>query len=182
MSELSPIVGYRCWIMEAERPVLRSVAMRYEWPTDTAVAKCMNSPKDDPPKHTAPWDNCRCGLHARTTLAGCTEEYPYYPVHGYWAYQAAHPSGLMIMGAVLLWGDTHRGEKVIRSQYGKVLCLTDKPDVWAERMGSNNPTAISQERRDQRAVTLVAIQEAYGVPMIEWDGVEMYASEFGDKA
>ena len=100
----TPIVGFRCWVLELGKPVLKSMAMRFEWPAgEIAEATCMYSPHD-PPRHQAPDEGCRCGLHARTTPQGCGEEYPYYPVHGYWAYRSAPTSGLMAMGAVLMWG------------------------------------------------------------------------------
>jgi hypothetical protein len=176
----TPIVGFRCWVLELGKPVLKSMAMRFEWPAgEIAEATCMYSPHD-PPRHRAPDDGCRCGLHARTTPEGCGEEYPYYPVHGYWAYRSAPTSGLMAMGAVLMWGVTLRGKRVIRAQYARVLCLTEKPDLWAPRSGSNDPSRVSSENVARRHQTLEEICAAYAVPMVPFASVARYASEFGD--
>jgi hypothetical protein len=48
MNDIStPIVGFRCWVLELGRPVLKSVAMRYEWPAgQVAEALCMCSPHE----------------------------------------------------------------------------------------------------------------------------------------
>lgn len=178
----TPIVGFRCWVLELGRPVLKSVAMRFEWPAGRDVeAVCMCSPHE-PGRHVAPDERCRCGLHARTTADGCAEEYPYYPVHGYWAYRSAPSSGLMAMGAVLMWGATLRGRRVIRSQYARVLCLTERPDIWAPRSGSNDPSTVSRENVARREQTLEAICREYGVPMVPMSFVTRYAGEFGDLA
>jgi hypothetical protein len=181
MDDISnPIVGFRCWVLELGRPVLKSVAMRYEWPAGSvAEALCMCSPHE-PAKHPAPDERCRCGLHARTTLDGCTEEYPYYPVHGYWAYRSAPTSGLMAMGAVLMWGGTLRGKRVIRAQYSRVLCLTEKPDLWAPRNGSNDPSRVSSENVARRQTTIEQICSAYAVPLVPFASVARYAAEFGE--
>jgi hypothetical protein len=129
--------------------------------------------------HVAPDDRCKCGLHARTTLEGCTEEYPSYPVHRYWADRTTPSSGLA-MGAVLMWGVTLRGSKVIRSQYAQVLCLTEKPELWASSGGANNPSAVPAENIASRQATLDAICTDYGVPIVPFESVTQYASEFGD--
>jgi hypothetical protein len=160
--------------------VLKSVAMRYEWPAgQVAEALCMCSPHE-PAKHPAPDERCRCGLHARTTLDGCTEEYPYYPVHGYWAYRTSPASGLMTMGAVLMWGTILRGRRVIRAESARVLCLTERPDPWSPRSGTNDPSRISAEMVESRRRTLEQVCVAYGVPMVPYASVARYASEFGD--
>lgn len=177
--ELHPVVGFRCWVLALGEPKLRSVAMRYDWPVTEAVATCLTKPSDPPP-HDAPDANCRCGLHARTTIAGVVEEYPYYPVHGYWAYRSAPTSGLMCMGVVLMYGNICRGEKVIRAEKARLLCMTDKVDLWKERSGSNDPSKISQENVQKRAETLDKICEAYSVPMIPWAYATHYAAEFGE--
>ena len=178
-----PVIGFRAWILQYEPELqLKAVAMNYLWPVGTAEASCMTGPKTEPPKHPAPADGCRCGLHARTTLAGVLEEYPYYPVHGYWGYAMhANPNrNFMVMGAVLMWGDIHRGDKVIRASHSRVLCLTDKDNPWVERQGSINPAGIAQDRRDERAKAIESICQAYGIPMVPYDTCEMYASEFGE--
>jgi hypothetical protein len=176
----TPIVGFRCWVLELGLPVLKSVAMKYEWPAGHVVEAACKLSSHEPPKHEAPDESCRCGLYARTTLEGCTEEYPYYPVHGHWAYGRAPRSGLMAMGAVLMWGITLRGRRVIRAQFTRVLCLTEKPDLWAPRSGANDPSTVSQETVDGRQETIEIICREYGVPMVPFRAVVAYAGEFGD--
>jgi hypothetical protein len=133
-------------------------------------------------KHPAPSEDCRCGLYGRTTLEGCLSEYPYYPVHGYWPWRRIPKRGLMAMGAVLLWGTTLRGDRVIRAEYGRVLCLTDTPDPWARRIGANDPSRIPEVRREQRTAAIDQLCRDYGVPMIPYESVELYVREFGDLA
>lgn len=180
----TPLVGFRAWVMKADvSDVLHSVAMNTAWLPEVTTARCMCSPKEEP-KHPAPDDACRCGLHARTTVEGVTEEYPYYPVHGYWAYRSTPVNGLMCMGAVLMWGKVLRGTRVIRAEHARVICLTDPApeQLWNERMGNNNPAAISEERREQRAAELDLIAIRYNVPIIPMVHVTAYAAEFGDLA
>lgn len=173
-----PIIGFRCWVIKHDPLHLSAVAMRYAWQPGNNEAICMINKES---KHPAPADSCRCGLHARTTLAGCTEEYPYYPVHGYWGYaQAGGANNLMVMGAVLLWGDVQRGDKVIRASHSRILCFTDKPDPWAERTGSNNPAAITEERREARQEALNILCAEFSVPLVPYETCEMYAREFGE--
>jgi hypothetical protein len=69
---------------------------------------------------------------------------------------------------------------VIRAQYSRVLCLTEKPDLWAPRSGSNDPSAVSPENVTGRDETLQAICEAYGVPSVPYAAATRYAAEFGD--
>jgi len=176
----TPIVGFRCWVLELGLPVLKSVAMQSAWPARTTVeAVCLCAP-DEPARHFAPHEDCRCGLHARTTVEGCTEEYPYYPVHGYWAFGSTPASGLMAMGAVLMWGVILRGRRVIRSQYARVLCLTEKPDVWARRRGANDPANVSAANVTLRRDTLEAVCAEYALPMLPFASVTRYAAEFGE--
>ncbi len=149
--------------------------------TDPIIGfRCWNGGALEEPKHPAPADNCRCGLHARTTLQGCLEEYPYYPVHGYWGYMGQAKDNFMVMGAVLMWGDIHRGDKVIRASHSRVLCLTDKDNPWPERTGSLNPADIAQEKRDVRTAHIGIICQQYGIPLVPFDTCEIYASEFGE--
>jgi hypothetical protein len=176
----TPMVGFRCWIMELGRPMLKSVAMKSVWPAGQVVeAVCMNSVQE-PSTHRAPLDGCRCGLHARTTLDGCIEEYPYYPVYGYWASCGMPSRSLMATGAVLMWGLTLRGKRVIRAQYSRVLCLTERPDVWAPRRGPIDPSTIDAETVTARHRTLEAICREYGVPMVPFRSMEHYVGEFGE--
>jgi hypothetical protein len=86
----------------------------------------------------------------------------------------------MAMGAVLMWGSTLRGKRVIRSQFSRVLCLTEKPDLWTPRSGSNDPSAVSAENVALREETLQGICERYGVPLVPYETVTRYAGEFGD--
>jgi len=188
----APIVGFRTWLITTHEPDLKSVAMNHVWPKQQdVIAKCMRNvgfmkhPSDEPePKinleHEPPTEGCQCGLYARTTLDGVKDEYPYYPVHGYWAYMRPTNAGLMIMGAVLMWGTVHRGGKVIKAARARVLCLTDIENPWVERTGSNNPASVPEERREERKQTVNMIAEAYGVPIIPYASTTMYASEFGD--
>jgi hypothetical protein len=88
----------------------------------------------------------------------------------------------MAMGAVLLWGTTLRGDRVIRAEYGQVLCLTDTPDPWARRIGANDPSRIPEVRREQRTAAIDQLCRDYGVPMIPYESVELYVREFGDLA
>jgi hypothetical protein len=69
---------------------------------------------------------------------------------------------------------------VIRSQYARVLCLTEKPDLWAPRSGSNDPSRVSAENVARRQETLEEICAVYAVPMIPFASVARYASEFGE--
>lgn len=179
-TEAFPIVGWRTWVLRIGSPILSSVAMRYDWPKDkVADATCLCNPHEAP-KHTAPDANCRCGLHARTTIEGCWEEYPYYPVHGYWAYRTLPTSGLMAMGAVLMWGEIVRGKRVIRAEHGRILCLTEKPGLWDAKMGTNSPSDIVEANRKARSQTLDMVMEAYGIPMVPYATATTYCSEFGD--
>jgi hypothetical protein len=79
-----------------------------------------------------------------------------------------------------MWGTTLRGRRVIRSQYARVLCLTEKPDVWARRRGANDPSTVSAENVAVRGRTLDAICAAYAVPMVPFASVTQYAAEFGE--
>ncbi|MDB5065954.1 MAG: hypothetical protein JWM18_2388 [Chloroflexi bacterium] len=150
--------------------------MRSVWPAGQVVeAACMSSAYE-PPTHRAPLDGCRCGLYARTTLDGCFDEYPYYPVYGY----SMPTRAFMATGAVLMWGITLRGRRVIRSQYSRVLCLTERPDIWASRTGPLFPSAIVTETVAARHQTLEAICREYGVPMVPFRSMERYVAEFGE--
>jgi hypothetical protein len=79
-----------------------------------------------------------------------------------------------------MWGGTLRGKRVIRAQYSRVLCLTEKPDLWAPRSGSNDPSAVSPDNVASRDETLSAICETYGVPLVPFAAATQYAAEFGD--
>ena len=176
----TPLVGFRCWVLQPGEPVLKSVAMRHDYPAQlVAEAQCLCSPHELP-MHVAPHRDCRCGLYARTTVEGCIEEYPYYPMHGYWPYQATVSRQLMAMGAVLMWGITLRGRRVIRAQYARVLCLTEKPNVWAPMHGPNDPSKVTAPVIAERQATLDAICRRYGVPMVPFASVTTYAAEYGD--
>jgi hypothetical protein len=169
----TPLVGFRCWVLPGERPVLRSMAHSFEWPSGQLAAAVCDLHQDRPPDwtmHAAPEESCRCGLYARTTLEGCTEEYPYYPLHE--CLSDPSSSGLMTMGAVLMWGTILRGRRVIRSQYAQVLCLTDTPAAsWGHQL---------RRRRLQKKVE--AICREYRVPLILYHAVTQYAAEFGELA
>jgi hypothetical protein len=177
MTSDTPIVAFRCWTLEGG---LRSVYIGHVWARGVTRADCMIAPHSE--AHPAPYEDCRCGLYGRTTLDGCLSEYPHYPVHGYWPWQRIPNRGLMSMGAVLLWGTTLRGDKVIRAEYGRVLCLTDTPDPWAMRTGANDPSMIPEDRREQRAAAIDRLRRDYGVPLIPYESVELYVREFGDLA
>src|SRR5579864_4260417 len=108
-----PIIGFRCWHVSLVKPVLRSVAMTYDWPQDDHLeAICMSYTGAwygvPPPKehHGAPKEECRCGFYARTKVKDLMEEYPYYPLHGY--YRGKGMDGFLVMGAILMWGDVFR--------------------------------------------------------------------------
>jgi hypothetical protein len=61
-----------------------------------------------------------------------------------------------------------------------VLCLTEKPDVWARRPWANDPSTVSAENVAVRERTLDAICAAYAVPMVPFASVTQYAAEFGE--
>jgi hypothetical protein len=176
-----PIVGFRCWALNLDQPVLKSVAIPFEWPPGQDVeAACLGSLLVSV-RHEAPDEHCWCGLYALTTVDGCAEEFPYYPlsdpVHNcYWTRRGK----LMVMGAVLMWGATLRGRRVIRSQYARVLCLTEMPDVWAPRSDIVDPSKVPSETVARRERTIEAICQRYSVPLVPRDAVEHYAAEFGD--
>jgi hypothetical protein len=177
----TPIVGFRAWVIKPD-DALHSVAMSTTWNKDVTPAACLAKPGPQSPDHITPADHCRCGLHARTTIDGVREEYPYFPVHGYWAYMSTPTNSLMCMGAVLMWGRVLRGDKVIRAEHARIICLTDPDPLWIDRTGANNPGSIPQERRDQRQSDLDRISARYQVPIIPYRACTAYASEFGELA
>jgi hypothetical protein len=89
-------------------------------------------------------------------------------------------NGLMCMGAVLMWGTIMYGARVIRSEFARVICLTDPDPLWVEKVGNNNPQTVPEDRREQRERELEMVARRYGVPIIPYQHARAYSAEFGE--
>ena len=164
-------MGYRAWAMRKGSNLLYPIfhnAKAWEIGNTQATCRAYVSTVHQP-AHAAPEETCTCGLHARTTLDGLLEEYPNYPHSnrgrfGGGKYISEYKT--LILGSVLLWGEILRGEKVIRAEYGRPICFTTLP-------ARQRP----YPEWDDLAAT---VSQTYSTPIIEWDYVELFSSEFGD--
>lgn len=169
MTELQgPVVGFRVWWavqMRWQRPPLRdgrlqSIGSQFLWTSATVVANC-----DKHKAHTAPAPGCDCGLYAydRLATARLHEEELRTPF-------SLHFGGILVLGAVLLWGHLIRAEVAdcyanrlsgsdlglrFRAQFGRVLAL-----------------------RDDGQVTELACL-AHGIPAVQERYLESFAREHG---
>jgi hypothetical protein len=191
-----PLVGFRCWLVNDDSPVLRSVVMNSVWPARQAVtAECMIRPSRigaglsfisstlGAAHLSPPEEGCRCGLYARTTIDGCREEYQDYPysADSDWSgYIQPIPTTSMVMGAVLRWGRILRGTKVIRAEHARIICLTETDDLWRTPSRTHQRAMISAERGEARRAALAAVVRDYKLPVIPHQSVTAYAAEFGD--
>lgn len=171
-----PLVGYRAWAMRQGSNGLFGVYFNAKpWEAGgVTIAECraregaaMPIPPED--IHPAPQADCRCGLHARTTLDGLLDEYPNYPMSNKGRFNGGkyfEKYKTLILGAVLLWGDVVRGDLVIRAQCARPICFTTLPDRqhsvpdWDEL--ANNVSSV------------------YSVPIVPWNGMQMFSAEFGE--
>lgn len=133
-----PVVGFRLWYA-VDKPWrhpsiydgrLRSIGSDCHWTSDTVVARCNNRHP-----HTAPALGCDCGLYAYDRLDTAKlyeEEFD------------SRFDGVLVMGAVLLWGRVNYAEVVhrysdklagsdlglrFRAQFGRVLALREDVEV-----------------------------------------------------
>ena len=170
---MTPIVGFRAWRVATDSRILNSIVYRHSWPTHAVRASCL-AIGERPPHPVPGGENCRCGLYATTRAPGVWEEYPKYPScgRGLFGSELGMPTAeTLVMGAVLMWGIVQRGERVMRGEWAQVLCLSEKPGI-----------DLDGDAARLRSARLRGLAEEYSVPIVPFDGLTLYAAEFGDLA
>ncbi len=161
-----PIVGFRMWNYgknDKGQPTLGSYNSHFgEWiPGQKYVATCANKSKHEIPSVV----DC-CGVHAYKEKT---------------AADLLIRSGDGILGAVVMTGTVREHQDGYRAQYAKVLCFSVKPPF--KNTGTDTRSLEQAEREDRRFVLRVKRTEAlslqYGVPIIPYEHIELYISEFG---
>lgn len=169
MNELQgPVVGFRVWWavqMRWQRPPLRdgrlqSIGSQFRWTSATVVAHC-----DKHRPHTTPAPGCECGLYAydRFATARLHEDELRAPF-------GLRFGGILVLGAVLLWGHLVHAEVAdryanrlsgsdlglcFRAQFGRILALRDDGEV-------TEPACL-----------------AHGIPAVQERYLESFAREHG---
>jgi hypothetical protein len=186
-----PLIGYRCWVADADGNLTSLVYEDCTWPVhEDMVATCygeLPTPVDE--EHPAPGEACQCGIYACTRPERIMVEYPTFPLLGAiiartyrlntrgsrWITALSRKlkwrSPTMVAGAVLCTGVVSYGDNVIRASRARILCLTDGP-------AGSAPMEAERERLHR----LAHCTRRYGVPAVPWDSLARYAAEFGEAA
>jgi len=183
-----PVVGFRAWAVNwygATAPSLMATTVNVAWdPTGVNEALCLfeatpppalrawgrhilGLPAEPAPRHAAPAANCMCGLYAYDSLESARA----YACSAQWEFAwRPGPNNLMVLGAVLVWGEGARPVRIgdtthdtgptlrYRSPFARVLAL------------------LGPEREDDAAYEVGA---ALGLPVLPARGLEPYAREHG---
>jgi hypothetical protein len=154
-----PIIGYRAWAPQAEPPRLIGVVKAVEWGRGDVVAACKVPGAHKLGRdHSAPAEDCACGLHAYYALEQV--EMDAGLPRGESLYGGLTPHPLRVLGAVIGWGRM-------------VMCV----DGWRAQYA--RPVALLY---DQRSAGLAGqIGGEYGVPIVARENLERVAQEFGER-
>lgn len=172
-----PVVGFRSWLPTTDfklgighSPRLAAMNHQYgRWMPGVNVAEChaktyspgagfftFSYEPSEPVKHatfeTAPDPDCTCGFYVLTDL----DKVPWR-----WTYGSTEQIGFV--GAIVGWGRViQHGDEGWRAEKVQVIALLDAK--W-----SDEHTAKTHE-----------LAEAYGVPVLERNALELLAREYGD--
>lgn len=151
MIEDAPLIGYRCWRVDAHGMLLPQIRLLQHgdpWAAGTASATCMRiqrgavDDRGEPLAHEAPCWGCLCGIYA-------LHEFPQAQVY--------QPN--LVRGVVKAWGRVIEHERGFRAQYARVIAMEER---------SHRPGALER---------LVA--DRYDVPDLPADLLASYASWHG---
>jgi hypothetical protein len=165
----APIVGYRAWRVD-ELGRLLSIFEFVTWPVGAQlVAECRQPIMTGRhPDHAAPYGPCRCGIYARTTLAGIFDEL--------WRGSISTVQDPVI-GVATMYGSTYHGTskaQTIRAEYAQPLCLLTE-DAWYPFRSRGEVDMVRWRTLLERA------SQRYGLPIIPRSGIEHYAAEYGEQ-
>lgn len=131
---ISPLIGWRAWVVGADKLLSPLASSRQDWNPDRAVeAGCdagmrpFNCPLpwnfNVGPDHLSPEESCSCGFYSKGSQESVFREM--FPVEWYRAPWYLPNGGLRVLGSCKVWGKVVRYRDGYRSQYAYPDQITD---------------------------------------------------------